>query len=93
MVLYLKRKLKELKNRSDVPEFDTSLDDDTISDSDYSYSFYTYEYYYSYISDSYPFSESTRRNESNVSYYSDFTYDDLSYGDEETTDSFVIYKD
>lgn len=33
-------------HQDDVPEFDTSLDDEIESESDYSYSYYTYEYTY-----------------------------------------------
>lgn len=45
-VLYLRRKIYELRNHENVPEFDTSFDEETENDSDYSYSYYTYEYYY-----------------------------------------------
>lgn len=63
MALYLRRKIKEIRNPYEIPDFDTSLDDDLGDESDsYSYSYFTYEYYYSYVS--------------NYSYYDSYSYSD-----------------
>ena len=74
-ILYLKRKIHEIRTRDDVPEFDTSLDDENDDDdSSYSYSYYTYTYTYTTVSDNDSNSYDDYDNVYSESYYSDFTY-------------------
>lgn len=78
-IFYLNRRIRELRRQNSVPQFDSSLNDETESDSDYSYSYYTYTYtYYSFSTNSYDdtdnYSNSQSFNEMNDYDYSDFTY-------------------
>ena len=72
----------EIRHQDEIPDFDTSLEEDGVNDSDssYSYSYYTYSYVtesQSYDSDDIE-SDVEERQSDNDDYY-DFTYDD--YGD------------
>lgn len=77
-VLYLKRKLKEIRHQDDVPDFDSSFTDETEVDSEYSYSYYTYTYCYSSVVSSSGYGSSQRSYETNEKEIDDdFDFSDL----------------
>lgn len=77
--------MKSLKDRDNIPEFDTSFqDENTKEESSYSYSYYTYEHEYC-ESDTNSINESedvfSDINITSEEYYLDFTYCDIDYDD------------
>lgn len=95
-VYYINRRIKALKYQDFVPEFDSSLYDETETDSEYSYSYYTYTYTYTYnysdsdysyyydSYDSYHTQTSTLNN--NVSGYGQFNRNNFELGELEYSD-------
>lgn len=85
--------MKELKNQDNIPEFDTSFNDETDMDTDYSYSYYTYTYSYVSNNDSFEYDDSSSypryiHDNNDDSDYSDFTQN--ANNDDDSESYFIV---